>query len=85
MNILQGLGDPLLGHRWTGEPVLTQALRVDDVLARLHRHVLAHLAGVAGGQLGVLNMVRNSILVNRYSFEIKTVEKLLFLDFVERS
>ena len=50
--ILQGLGHPLLGDGGTGEPVAAQALGVDDVLARLHRHVLAHLARVACWQLG---------------------------------
>ena len=51
MTILQCLGDSLLGDGWTSEPVLAQALRVDDVLPRLHCHVLAHLAGVASRQL----------------------------------
>ena len=52
--ILQGLGHPLLGDGRTGEPVAAQALGVDDVLARLHRHVLAHLARVACWQLGIV-------------------------------
>ena len=66
LNILQGLGDSLLGHRRTGEPVLTQALRVDDVLARLHRHVLAHLAGVARGQLRILKIGEISLAFYLY-------------------
>ena len=50
---LQGLRHALLGDGRAGEAAPAQALRVDDVLARLHRHVLAHLARVARGQLGI--------------------------------
>ena len=48
---LQGLRHALLGDGRAGEAAGAQALRVDDVLARLHRHVLADLGGIAGRQL----------------------------------
>ena len=49
---LHGGGDALLGNRGTGQPMFAETLRVDDVLPRLHSHVLAHLARVARWQLG---------------------------------
>ena len=87
LNILQGLGDSLLGHRRTGEPVLTQALRVDDVLARLHRHVLAHLAGVARGQLRVFKINEPSgtrfLLVSNQNCRKTSLEFLKLVNLLE--
>ena len=65
MTILQCLGDSLLGDGWTSEPVLAQALRVDDVLPRLHCHVLAHLAGVASRQLEKIPLKLSLITVEQ--------------------
>ena len=48
---LHGGGDALFGNRGTGQPVFAETLRVDDVLPRLHSHVLANLACVARWQL----------------------------------
>ena len=73
---LQGLGDSLLGDWWTCKPVLAQALRVDDVLPRLHCHVLAHLTGVAGGQLENLkfNFGKKITISVRYATARQIVE-----------
>ena len=48
---LHGGGDALFGNRRTRQPVFAETLRVDDVLPRLHSHVLANLACVARWQL----------------------------------